>query len=414
MHQLADRPRRLRPPFVVALGSSVGVAVAVLLAAGGGSPSRAAKAVPGPARPPDLLVPASDLRTLDLGAFTTSIPRRWTVVTRRGPRSTEFDVASGPSTTPGLVSVADSGVALTITRVSAAELDSPRAPKALRGLAFAAGGTLLQRFFGGPRAPARVLRVDPPTSPGLGGSATTGAVDVLYTVGGVRRMQRVIAARDGATIALISADYPVDVAAAGARAYAYVVGGLRWRPRRVGAVTSLPVVAGSVSRVGRTPWPAGWWDASGEVTTSVNFDRRPGTLEFRRWRLRRACDSRGCRVLLTRTTLAGPDTTTLVAHHGYWTAAFPPLRSSCVTYPPHAPPAPHTSELLDRYTLRWSLGHRQLDAQETSQPAPGPCANGYVDLHWTASPAGANVTQPAPTGGGRPGSIELPAIGGAA
>jgi hypothetical protein len=145
------------------------------------------------------------------------------------------------------------------------------------------------------------------------------------------------------------------------------------------------------------PLPPGEWAATGIVQRGPEASNQPpGTMLKRPWSFRKRCDP-ACRILFLRWTLYGPSVTRLVAHGGFFTAKFPPVRVPCV-YPRGSSYVRHPyGESHDSYRLWWSADGRRIDAVEHRvetgcYPTPEP-----PDLtRWTAvrarpsgAPAGA-------------------------
>jgi len=139
-----------------------------------------------------------------------------------------------------------------------------------------------------------------------------------------------------------------------------------------------PITPGSV-RMPDIRMPPGEWTATGTVLRAVNSADEPvGTRLVRSWTFSRICDPR-CQTVFLRQTLYGPSKTVVVAHHGLYTAAFPPVTVPCAHYPGEDA---GTAQSYDTYTLWWSHDRRQIIAREqnhsVSQNCPGAQTNRWV------------------------------------
>jgi hypothetical protein len=154
-------------------------------------------------------------------------------------------------------------------------------------------------------------------------------------------------------------------------------GGSGPNPVRVGGVP-LPHVA----------LPPGEWTATGTVLRESNSADEPvGTVLKRPWTFTKICEP-SCRTLFLRQTLYGPSETVVIARHGFYTAAFPPVTVPCA-HPPGE--STGTAQTYARYTLRWSANHEQLLAVEqkrsTSSSCPGTQTNRWVATRTNATAA---------------------------
>jgi len=142
--------------------------------------------------------------------------------------------------------------------------------------------------------------------------------------------------------------------------------------------------AGLRERHGGPP-PTGIWAATGTVLSAVHLASAYGSVHAgevrkRPWAFKTICKLSWCRTLFLRGTLYGPSVTTLAAHHGYYTAAFPPVAVRCS----------YSGELLgqlhDSYTLWWSANRHQILALERSRGS-GRCDGppSRSTFRWTAT-----------------------------
>ena len=140
---------------------------------------------------------------------------------------------------------------------------------------------------------------------------------------------------------------------------------------------------------------AGQWGATGTVLSAVNLANEPaGSVLRRPWAFKTICKSSWCRALSLRETLYGPSVTMLVAHHGYYTAAFPPVAVPCIG--PQGVSRRRPGRLYDRYRLWWSANRRQLFAVQ-HQIGLGHCGPiSRQTTRWTATRSYPTRAEPAP------------------
>lgn len=135
------------------------------------------------------------------------------------------------------------------------------------------------------------------------------------------------------------------------------------------------------------PPPSGQWVATGLVQSSAHvLDSNAGEVIKRPWAFIRVCKHSWCRTLFLRQTLYGPSKTLLVSHHGFFTAAFPSVKTPCPT-PGGVPPPRFAGRNTDRYQLWWSANRQRLLAIEHSTDhgcgSPTPAKE---TTRWTTTP----------------------------
>jgi len=131
---------------------------------------------------------------------------------------------------------------------------------------------------------------------------------------------------------------------------------------------------------------AGRWSATGTVLSAVHLAGQPrGTVLKRPWAFKKVCKPTGCRTLFLRETLYGPSITTLVPHHGFYTAAFPPVAVPCTGPQGTTPGRP--GRLHDTYRLGWSTDHQRLLAIEhqIGPPSRGCGPRSTQTTRWSAT-----------------------------
>jgi hypothetical protein len=128
------------------------------------------------------------------------------------------------------------------------------------------------------------------------------------------------------------------------------------------------------------PPPIGLWAATGTVLSAVNLaDERAGSVLKRPWAFRTICKSSSCRTIFLRETLYGPSRTVLVAHDGYYTAAFPPVAVPC------SGTGRFLGRLYDSYTLRWLANRKQILAIQHQRGSGGCGLPSRQTTRWTAT-----------------------------
>lgn len=142
---------------------------------------------------------------------------------------------------------------------------------------------------------------------------------------------------------------------------------------------------------GPPPIPTGRWDAKGTVLSSENLaNQHTGDILERPWGFVTVCKLGRCRTIFVRGTLYGISKTALVPHHGYYTAAFPPVAVPCLGPGGRTPGRP--GRLYDTYRLSWSADGRRLHAME-HQVGAGRCGPvSRQTVRWTARRVRQNQT----------------------
>lgn len=114
--------------------------------------------------------------------------------------------------------------------------------------------------------------------------------------------------------------------------------------------------------------PTGAWVAVGRVVTAHGYlHRRAGEVLARRWSFTTTCRKDiGCRTRFFRITDAGPSTTLLVPHHGYFTADFPPVFVSCLNAGGRGMAPGTPGRMYSFYKLWWSANRTRLVGAERS------------------------------------------------
>jgi hypothetical protein len=144
--------------------------------------------------------------------------------------------------------------------------------------------------------------------------------------------------------------------------------------------TPPPIAPGSV-RLPDVQLPPGQWTATGTVLRALNSADEPaGTKLVRPWTFTKLCDP-ACRTLFLRQTLYGPSETVLVARHGSYEAAFPPVTVPCAHYPGEDA---GTAQSYDTYRLTWSADRQQVLAV-SHQRAIGRSCPGSHTASWLAT-----------------------------
>lgn len=146
------------------------------------------------------------------------------------------------------------------------------------------------------------------------------------------------------------------------------------------ALTRPPIRPGSVP-LPHVHLQPGEWTATGKVHMAVNSADEPaGTVLMRPWTFKRVCHT-SCRTLFLRQTLYGPSETMVVAHDGFYTAAFPPVTVPCAHYPGEDA---GTAQSYDTYTLRWAADHQRIIGVEQQRSVSRNCPGKQTDT-WLAT-----------------------------
>lgn len=160
----------------------------------------------------------------------------------------------------------------------------------------------------------------------------------------------------------------------------------------IGSTPARPAIRPGSVPLPNITLPPGQWTAIGTVLAAANSaDEPPGRKLTRPWTFAKVCDP-ACRTLFLRQTLYGPSETVLVAHHGFYTAAFPPVTVPCAHYPGEDA---GTAQSYDTFTLWWSANRREILAVEHSRSISRSCPGANTD-RWVATRTEPNAAVPAP------------------